>query len=200
MENSCGDNNQKVIICVSGMTGSGKSTVAKKLAEKYELNYFSGGNAMRILAKEEGYHSEVNGWWESFEGLAFLQKRKEDPSFDKKIDEKLLELAEEGNVVLDSWTVPWLLKGKGFKIWLEASPQVRATRVLKRDGMTAEEALNALTEKDEETRQIYKKLYGFELGHDLTPFNLVLSTDDLDPDDIFYAVSVVTDRLVFGKH
>ncbi|WGM89155.1 MAG: cytidylate kinase family protein [Candidatus Bathyarchaeota archaeon] len=200
MENSCGDNNQKVIICVSGMTGSGKSTVAKKLAEKYELNYFSGGNAMRILAKEEGYHSEVNGWWESSEGLAFLQKRKEDPSFDKKIDEKLLELAEEGNVVLDSWTVPWLLKAKGFKIWLEASPQVRATRVLKRDGMTAEEALKALTEKDEETRQIYKKLYGFELGHDLTPFNLVLSTDDLDPDDIFYAVSVVTDRLVFGKH
>ncbi|HER54507.1 MAG TPA: cytidylate kinase [Candidatus Bathyarchaeota archaeon] len=200
MENSCNDKNQKVIICVSGMTGSGKSTVAKKLAEKYGLNYFSGGNAMRILAKEEGYNSEVNGWWESKEGLAFLQKRKEDAHFDKKIDEKLLELAEEGNVVLDSWTVPWLLKDKGFKIWLEASPQIRATRVVKRDGMTAEEALKALTEKDAETRKIYKNLYGFDLGHDLTPFNLVLSTDELDPDDIFYAVSVVTDRLVFGKH
>jgi cytidylate kinase len=200
VENSCNDKNQKVIICVSGMTGSGKSTVAKKLAEKYGLNYFSGGNAMRILAKEEGYNSEVNGWWESKEGLAFLQKRKEDAHFDKKIDEKLLELAEEGNVVLDSWTVPWLLKDKGFKIWLEASPQIRATRVVKRDGMTAEEALKALTEKDAETRKIYKNLYGFDLGHDLTPFNLVLSTDDLDPDDIFYAVSVVTDRLVFGKH
>jgi len=200
VENSCNDKNQKVIICVSGMTGSGKSTVAKKLAEKYGLNYFSGGNAMRILAKEEGYNSEVNGWWESKEGLAFLQKRKEDAHFDKKIDEKLLELAEEGNVVLDSWTVPWLLKDKGFKIWLEASPQIRATRVVKRDGMTAEEALKALTEKDAETRKIYKNLYGFDLGHDLTPFNLVLSTDELDPDDIFYAVSVVTDRLVFGKH
>ena len=199
MENSCNDKNQKVIICVSGMTGSGKSTVAKKLAEKYSLNYFSGGNAMRILAKEEGYNSDVNGWWESKEGLGFLQKRKQDPAFDKKIDEKLLELAEEGNVVLDSWTVPWLLKDKGFKIWLEASPAIRATRVVKRDGMTAEEALKALTEKDEQTRQIYKNLYGFELGNDLTPFNLVLSTDDLDPDDIFYAVSVITDRIVFGK-
>ena len=199
MENSCNDKNQKVIICVSGMTGSGKSTVAKKLAEKYELNYFSGGNAMRILAKEDGYNSDVNGWWESAEGLAFLQKRKKDPAFDKKIDQKLLELAEEGNVVLDSWTVPWLLKDKGFKIWLEASAAVRATRVVKRDGLSAEEALKALKEKDEQTRQIYKNLYGFELGNDLTPFNLVLSTDDLDPDDIFYAVSVVTDRLVFGK-
>ncbi|MEJ2126142.1 MAG: cytidylate kinase family protein [Candidatus Bathyarchaeota archaeon] len=199
MENSCNDRNHKIIICVSGMTGSGKSTVARKLSEKYGLNYFSGGNAMRILAKEEGYHSDVNGWWESAEGLDFLQKRKDDPTFDKKIDEKLLELAEEGNVVLDSWTVPWLLKDKGFKIWLEASPAVRATRVVKRDGMSPEEALKALTEKDAKTRQIYKNLYGFDLGHDLTPFNLVLSTDDLDPDDIFYAVSVVTDRLVFGK-
>jgi len=198
VENNCG-NNKKVVICVSGMTGSGKSTVAKKLAEKYGLNYFSGGNAMRVLAKEEGYNSDVNGWWESAEGLGFLQKRMGDSVFDKKIDEKLLELAAEGNVVLDSWTVPWLLKDDGFKIWLEASAQVRAKRVVNRDSISKAEALKALTEKDEQTRQIYKNLYGFDLGHDLSPFNLVLSTDDLDPDDIFYAVSIVTDRLVFGK-
>jgi cytidylate kinase len=179
------------------MTGSGKSTVAKKLAEKYGLNYFSGGNAMRILAQEEGYDSEVRGWWESPEGLKFLEKRMTDPAFDKKIDAKLVELASEGDVVLDSWTVPWLIKD-GFKIWLEASPEVRATRVVARDAMTAEEALKALTEKDECTRQIYKQLYGFDLGHDLTPFNLVLATDELEPDDVFYAVALVTDRLVFG--
>lgn len=191
------DAKKKVVICVSGMTGSGKSTVAKKLAEKYGLNYFSGGNAMRILAQEEGYDSEVRGWWESPEGLKFLEKRMTDPAFDKKIDAKLVELASEGDVVLDSWTVPWLIKD-GFKIWLEASPEVRATRVVARDAMTAEEALKALTEKDECTRQIYKQLYGFDLGHDLTPFNLVLATDELEPDDVFYAVALVTDRLVFG--
>ena len=61
-----------------------------------------------------------------------------------------------------------------------------------------EEAINALNEKDARTRQIYKSLYGFDLGHDLSPFNLVLATDDLEPDDIFHAVCLVTDRLVFG--
>ena len=192
------DLEKKVVICVSGMTGSGKSTVAKKLAEKYGLNYFSGGNAMRALVQEEGYDSEVRGWWESPEGLNFLKKRMTDPAFDKKIDQKLVELAAEGNVVLDSWTVPWLIED-GFKIWLEASPQVRAKRVVTRDAMTEEEALKALTEKDERTRQIYKQLYGFDLGHDLTPFNLVLATDGLEPEDVFYAVALVTDRLVFNK-
>ena len=189
---------KKVVICISGMTGSGKSTVAKKLADKYGLGYFSGGNALKILAQEEGYDSDVSGWWETAEGLNFIKQRMADPVFDKKIDEKLLELAAEGNVVLDSWTVPWLLK-EGFKVWLEASPQVRAKRVVTRDSISDEEALKALTEKDERTRQIYKSLYGFDLGHDLTPFNLVLATDELDPDDVFYAVSLVTDRLVFGE-
>jgi len=193
-----GNKEKKVVICISGMTGSGKSTVAKRLADKYALGYFSGGNALRILAQEEGYDSDIRGWWETVEGLNFLQQRMGDPSFDKKIDEKLLELAKEGNVVLDSWTMPWLLN-EGFKVWLEASPQVRAKRVTNRGPISIEEALEALTKKDERTRQIYKSLYGFDLGNDLTPFNLVLATDELDPDDVFYAVSLVTDRLVFGE-
>ena len=198
MKTRAKDENNKVVICVSGMTGSGKSTVAKRLAEKYGLGYFSGGNALRALAQEKGYDSDVRGWWETTEGLSFLKQRMGDPSFDKRIDEKLLELAAEGNVVLDSWTIPWLLD-EGFKVWLEGSPEVRAKRVVSRDLISNEEALKALTEKDARTRQIYKKLYGFNLGQDLTPFNLVLSTDGLDPDDVFYAVCLVTDRLVFGE-
>jgi cytidylate kinase len=189
---------KKVVICVSGMTGSGKSTVAKRLAAKYGLGYFSGGNALKTLAQEEGYNPDVTGWWETAEGLKFLQQRMKDPAFDKKIDKKLLELAEQGNVVLDSWTMPWLLK-EGFKVWLEASPQVRAKRVMNRDSINIEEAVKALTEKDEQTRQIYKNLYGFDLGNDLSPFNLVLATDELNPDEIFHAVCLVTDSLVFEE-
>jgi len=197
VKNRGGEQKKKVVICISGMTGSGKSTVAKKLADKYGLGYFSGGNALRTLAHEEGYESDMRGWWETAEGLRFLQQRMGDPAFDRRIDEKLLELAEQGNVILDSWTMPWLLK-EGFKIWLEASPQVRAKRVVNRDNISIEEAVKALKEKDERTRQIYNGLYGFDLGHDLSPFNLVLATDELDPDEVFHAVCLVTDHLVFG--
>jgi len=198
MKNRGGEQKKKIVICISGMTGSGKSTVAKKLAAKYGLDYFSGGNALKTLAQEEGYDSDLTGWWETAEGLRFLQQRMGDPAFDRRIDEKLLELAEQGNVVIDSWTMPWLLK-EGFKIWLEASPQVRAKRVVNRDDISIEEAIKALKEKDERTRQIYNGLYGFDLGHDLSPFNLVLVTDELDPDEVSHAVCLVTDRLVFGE-
>lgn len=189
---------KKVILCISGMTGSGKSTVAKRLAAKYELDYFSGGNALKNLAQDEGYNSQIRGWWETTQGLNFLQQRIRDSAFDKRIDKKLLELAEHGNIVLDSWTMPWLLT-EGFKIWLEASPQVRAKRVVKRDGISIEVAVTALKEKDIKTRQIYKSLYGFDLGQDLSPFDLVLATDELDPDEVFQVLSLVVDRLVFGN-
>lgn len=198
MAKSCNeDENKKVVICISGMTGSGKSSVAKRLAHTYGLKYFSGGDALKLLAQEEGFNSAVKGWWETTGGLDFLQQRMENSSFDQKIDEKLLNLATEGNVVLDSWTMPWLLN-EGFKVWLEASVNVRANRVVTRDKITLEKALKALTEKDEKTRQIYKKLYGFDLGNDLTPFDLILATDELEPDEVFHAVRLVTDRLVFG--
>jgi len=197
MKNRGGEEKKKIVICISGMTGSGKSTVAKRLAAKYGLDFFSGGNALKTLAQEEGYNPDVTGWWETAEGLRFLEQRMGDPAFDRRIDEKLLELAAEGNVVLDSWTMPWLLK-EGFKIWLEASPQVRAKRVVNRNDISIEEAIKALKEKDERTRQIYNGLYGFDLGHDLSPFNLVLATDELNPDEVFHAVCLVTDHLVFG--
>ena len=185
----------KLVICISGMAGTGKSTLAKKLAKKYNLRYYSGGDALKELAKEEGYDISVRGWWESSLGLQFLQTRLVDPKFDKKVDDKLLEYAIQGNVLLDSWTMPWLLKG-GFKIWLEASFQKRAARVAERDNLPFEEAVKVLGEKESRTKAIYKGLYGFTLGEDLTPFDFVLDTDNLSASEVFEVLCHVMDKVV----
>ncbi|MFQ5999778.1 MAG: (d)CMP kinase [Candidatus Bathyarchaeia archaeon] len=198
MKTGCGKGGKKIVICVSGMTGCGKSTIAKKLAEKYGLKYLSGGDALKALAVEAGYKPAEVGWWETDEGMKFLRQRMENSKFDKKIDEKLVELAKEGNVVLDSWTMPWLLK-KGFKIWLEASSEVRVRRLASRDGIDVERASKVLKEKDERTKVIYRGLYGFDLGSDFSPFDLILDTNELGSDEVFDAVCLVVDRLVFGK-
>jgi cytidylate kinase len=186
-----------LVICISGMAGTGKSTLAKKIAEKYGLRYYSGGDALRALAAERGYNSLGNGWWESSEGLEFLEQRKKDPSFDKAVDDKLLEYAAQGNVLLDSWTMPWLVKG-GFKIWLAASVEKQAERISGRDNMTVEESLRALQEKEARTKAIYKKLYGFSLGEDFSPFDLILDTDNLTAAEVFNVLSMVIDNVVLG--
>jgi len=189
---------ERAIICVCGMAGSGKSTLAKRLAGKYGLRYFSGGDALKALAMEEGYKNLEYGWWESAEGMRFLEKRRKDQKFDEEIDKKLLELTGTGNAVLDSWTMPWLLK-RGFKIWLEASPKTRAKRIAKRDQITLQEALKALKRKESQTKNIYKKMYGFNLGEDYTPFHLILDTDNLEAEEVFQALSAVLDNCSMSR-
>ena len=186
---------KKIVVCISGMAGTGKSTLAKKLARKYKLRYYSGGDALKELAKDEGYNSSSRGWWESPEGLSFLEKREKNLKFDKAVDDKLLEYAQQGNVLLDSWAMPWLLK-TGFKIWLVASAEKRAERIAKRDKIAVNEALQALKEKEARTKAIYKKLYGFTLGEDFEPFNLVLDTDNLDAEEVFKVLCMVMDNVV----
>jgi cytidylate kinase len=183
-----------VIICVSGLAGSGKSTLARKLALRYRLRYYSGGDALKALAAEQGYRSIEHGWWESEEGMRFLEKRRTDPAFDEAVDRRLLELARKGNVVLDSWTMPWLIKD-AFKIWLDASPEKRAKRIAKRDRISSEEALEALRRKEKETRAIYRKLYGFSLGEDFAPFYLILDTDNLTAKEVFQTLCTVIDNM-----
>ena len=62
---------KKIVVCISGMAGTGKSTLAKKLAQKYKLKYYSGGDALKALATEEGYNSSSRGWWESPKASGF---------------------------------------------------------------------------------------------------------------------------------
>ncbi len=188
---------KKIVICISGMAGTGKSTLSKKLAEKYNLKCYSGGDALKELAKAEGYDVSRQGWWESPEGLNFLKERVIDPKFDKAVDAKLLEHAQQGNVLLDSWTMPWLLK-EGFKIWLMASIEKRAARVAERDKITVNEAFNVLEKKEDRTKAIYKKLYGFVLGEDFAPFDLVLDTDNLDAEEVFEVLCRVINNMVLS--
>ena len=189
---------EALVISVCGMAGSGKSTVARKLADKYHLKFFSGGDALKALALKEGFRPLDCGWWESEEGLHFLKMRRSDQRYDKQVDEELLEIADKGNVVLDSWTMPWLLK-KGFKIWLEASVEKRAERIAQRDKMSLVEALQALGDKESQTKMIYRRLYGFRLGEDFEPFHFVLDTDNLSANEVFQVLCLVIDKTVLSS-
>ena len=66
-----------------------------------------------------------------------------------------------------------------------ASIEKRAARVAQRDGITVDEAFRVLEQKEARTKSIYKELYGFVLGEDFSPFDLVLDTDNLNAEEVF---------------
>ena len=94
--------------------------------------------------------------------------------------------------------MPWLFD-EGFKIWLDASLEVRASRAAKRDKISLEKAKKLIMEREEKTREIYRRLYGFKLGEDFSPFHVILDTDKLDADEVFQTLCMIIDRMVL-KH
>ena len=65
---------KRIILCICGMAGSGKSSLAKKIAEKYHLKYYSGGDTLKKVAYDMGYSVSTKGWWETNSGLKFLKE------------------------------------------------------------------------------------------------------------------------------
>jgi cytidylate kinase len=75
----------------------------------------------------------------------------------------------------------------------------RAARVAQRDQITVEQALKVLKEKEDRTKGIYEKLYGFMLGEDFKPFNLVLDTESLNAEEVFQVLCNVIDNMIIER-
>jgi cytidylate kinase len=177
------------VVIISGFAGSGKSTLAKAVSEEFGLKYVSASNTIKDM-KDESENREktqnpddLKDWWETEEGMNFVAQREKDMSFDKKLDRFLLERIDEGDVVVDCKTMGNLSK-KGFKIWLKANSEVRASRVGRRDSFNVSEVLGKLNERDKADIGIYEKLYNFKLGEDFDNFDLVLDTNGLNKEEV----------------
>jgi cytidylate kinase len=121
------------------------------------------------------------------EAKKFMEERKSDSSFDKKVDEKLIEIVKKGGAVITSYTLPWLVSEEPIiiiKFWLRGSSENRAKRMANRDCISFEEAKEITKLGDEENKKIYHRLYGFWFGEDLTVFDYVLNTDWLSLDSL----------------
>ncbi len=165
-------------IVISGPPAVGKTTVAKGLAEEFRLQYLSGGDVLKEIAKEHGYDSDGDDWWDTDDGMKFLNQREQNFEFDKKLDKKLTDLFDAGGMVITSYTLPWLIKN-GIKIWLEGSHASSTERMQSRDNMTSKDAYEITKKRFDKNKALYKKLYDFDFGDDTSVFDLIINTDNL---------------------
>jgi cytidylate kinase len=189
--------NKPFSIVISGWPAVGKTTIACKLAEEFGLVMYNGGDILKMLAEEKGYSTERDDWWDTAEAKKFMEKRKSDPTFDKKVDKKLVEIVKKGGAVITSYTLPWLVQEESviIKFWLRGSTENRAKRMANRDDITFAEAKKIVNMRDDENKKIYYKLYGFRFGEDLTIFDYVLNTDRLSLDSL-----IEISKLIARKH
>jgi CMP/dCMP kinase len=191
--------NKLFSIVISGWPAVGKTTIACKLAEEFDIVMYNGGDILKMLAEEDkGYSVKRDDWWDTIEAKKFMKERKSDPSFDKKVDDKLIQIVKKGGAVITSYTLPWLVVDESIitiKFWLRGSPENRAKRMANRDSISFAEAKRIIKLRDKENKRIYYRLYGFRFGEDLTVFDYVLNTDRLSLDSL-----VEISKLIVRRH
>jgi len=186
---------KKISIVISGWPAVGKTTIAARLAQEFKLATHNGGDALKALATEKGYSAGREDWWDTEDAKRFMQERSSDPSFDKKVDKMLADKMKKGGVVITSYTLPWLVSDNSvIKLWLRGSQENRAKRMAGRDKISVLEARKIVRTRDEENSRIYRKLYGFHFGQDLTVFDYVLNTDKLALDSLIEVSRLIVRR------
>lgn len=144
-----------MIISITGVAGSGKSTVAKMIAKELKLNYYSIGELQRKLAKEKGI---------SLEELRRLEET--DSSFDKEFDEYQKNLGlNEDNFVMESRLSAFFVP-TAFKVFLDCDGDIRYKRIVNDGNHNRSVELkngtkDTLLKRDSDDATRLEKLFGF---------------------------------------
>ncbi len=158
-------NKSDLVIALSGFHGTGKTTIAKMVADKYGLRYVSSGMIFRNLARDMGL---------SLEELSRLAESK--PDIDYAIDDRLKRLAREGGIIADALLSGWMLREIAhIKIWFHAPMEVRIRRIADRESRGYKEVYRETIAREESEIRRFKKYYNIDLN-DLSIYDFIVST------------------------
>jgi len=172
-----------LVITVSGLAGSGTTTLCRNLARHYGFKHIYAGLIFRQMAKEMGMSLE------EFQEYAELH-----PEIDREVDRRQIEAAKECNVVIEGRLAGWMVKDADLKIWLDAPMMERARRVARREGISVEEAFMQIAEREKGNRKRYLNLYGIDI-EDKSIYDLIINTAKWGPDGVFSIVKAAIDHL-----
>lgn len=165
-------------ILLSGLSGTGSTTAAKRIAADLELHYIYGGAIFRRRAQELGIPLED-----------LVKSLEEDPEKEREVDNRLLEAGCQDDVLIESRTIGWLFPRDvpALRIWLTCDLDERLRRVEDRENHPRSR-VNLLVRESSDNRR-YRALYGIE-PEDFSPFDLVLDTTNLSVDEVVRRVEV----------
>ncbi len=167
-----------MILTISGFHGTGKSTIGKLISQKLGLKYYSTGQAFRDLANNMNFTLE--------EFTDYVEKN---PDIDRKLDDKIIEIALKDNILIDSQLSAYLLESVAdFKILLTCSLEIRVKRMTERDDALYDDKLKETTIREKSELARFNKLYDIDLNDQSKVekiYDLIIDTSELTIEEIF---------------
>ncbi|MCL1992198.1 MAG: cytidylate kinase family protein [Spirochaetes bacterium] len=143
--------NSGIKIAVSGKSGCGNTSVSKLVAQTLGLDFIN--YTFRSMAAERGM--ELN---------ELLELAAKDDSWDKALDAHQIKLARDSaGCIIGSRLAVWMLEEADLKVYLYASPEVRAGRILKREGGDVQEQAAITAERDRQDYGRYLRIYNIDV-------------------------------------
>jgi len=159
-----------MIITVSGLAGTGTTSVCQRLKEILGYEYIYAGAIFREEARKMDMPIEE-----------FCHYLEENPQMDKTIDKKVIEFARSyPNTILEGRLAGWMVhldKLPALKVLLKVPLNISAKRVALRDLSTYEEAMDRVQKRDFRDQERYKKLYNVDLN-DESIYDLIIDTSE----------------------
>jgi len=154
-------------ITVSGLPGSGTTSLARYLSERHGFSMISAGEVFRQLAEEHNM------------GLSeFGRLAQENPSFDKMIDARQKEIAgQRDNIIIEGRLSGWMVTDADLRIWLFAPIGCRIKRIVFRDQIADEKTAERITiEREESEAGRYHSYYTIDIN-DLSIYQIILNSE-----------------------
>lgn len=170
--------NGELRIAISGKSGCGNTTVSTLVSEKLGIKLIN--YTFRQLAAEKNLTL-----------AQVIENAKTDDSYDIFVDNHQVELAKAESCVLGSRLAIWMLKEADLKVYLYASDDTRAKRILNREGGDLQEIKDFTSMRDSEDSRRYMKLY--QIDNNKYDFcDLIIDTANYNPEQI---VGLIIDEL-----
>lgn len=166
-------------VAISGKSGCGNTTVSTLLAEKLGIKLIN--FTFRQLAAEKNMTL-----------AQVIENAKADDSYDVAVDTRQVEMARSESCVLGSRLAIWMLKEADLKVYLIADDDVRAKRILNREGGDLDQIKAFTSMRDSEDSKRYMKLYNIDNG-DYSFVDMKIDTANYSPEQI---VQQILDELV----
>lgn len=161
-------------ITVGGPPGAGTSTLCRLLKEELGVKYVYAGQIFRDKAKK------LNMSLAQFSDLC-----EGDPSYDRRLDNDMMDIARKGNVIVEGRMIGPLCHKfniSSFKIYIHSDPRTRAERVMERDGGDLEEVVRMMEDREESEAQRYLEYYDID-PREIHWYDLVLDSTMISPQE-----------------